>query len=62
VRIRRPGEVLVQKPWSCDDSMGGNTIVREVEPGRGDRSVEQRADGAAELPVGSTEADRRPRV
>ena len=44
VRIRQPGEVLVQKPWSCDDSMGGNTIVREVEPGRGDRSDQQRAD------------------
>ena len=51
----------MQKPWSCDDSMGGNTIVREVEP-RGDRSAEQRADGAAERPVGSTEGDRRPRV
>lgn len=52
----------MQKPWSCDDSMGGNTIVREVEPRRGDRAAEQRADGPGEHPVGSTDGDRRPRV
>ena len=52
----------MQKPWSCDDSMGGNTIVREVEPGRGEGSDQQRSDRSVEQPVGSGEGDRRPRV